>query len=132
MRRAFTVASVFTGAVTCAAAFTPTATTATAGETHAIVQECGGATTSMVLYWTPSEHHGPTCIGGHGAPYTVSLGRGDTLFTGYCTGDDSGTLYINQNKTPFEAGENVSFPGSPPAISKVHIQKRHGRYTCAG
>jgi hypothetical protein len=131
MRKAFTVATVFTGAATCAAAFTPTTAAAT-DEAHVTVRDCSGATTtSMVLYWVPSERHGPTCIGGYGGPYSVSL-SGSILFTGYCTGGNSGTFFVDQNKTPFEAGETVDYPGSPPVISKVRIQKRRVGHICEG
>jgi hypothetical protein len=81
MRKAFRVATVFTGAATCAATFTPAAT-ATAGTTamineikpHTTVKNCTTSITrSAVFYWSPNEHHGPTCVGGEGGKSVISL-----------------------------------------------------------
>jgi len=98
MRRAFRVATAFTGAVACAAVFTP-GTTAMAGTTSKARQmrpddiiDCPtGYNTSVHLYWNTSEGHGPTCVGNYQTTYWQpdSAPRYKTL----CPGNNSGVFY---------------------------------------
>lgn len=121
MRKAFKVAMVFTGAATCAAAFTPAAEAAPATtvriQPDVVLKNCtiGPRTTSMVFTWFASQHHGPTCIGSGGKPGTVTVNHS---FAHGCTGDNFGwTSNGDGFHSPFTWGE------SAPSgfIAKVHI-----------
>ena len=94
MRKAFKVATVFTGAAACAAAFAPAAGAATAARTQPAEpatshHNCGGGrTTSTVFWWPSAAHHGPTCVGGYNNYHSVTFL--DTYYSGYCPGDNYG------------------------------------------
>jgi hypothetical protein len=133
MRKAFRVTTMFTGAATCAAAFTPgvTALAATTRpqqiEPDTGAKNCaiGTSTTSMVLSWSPRGDHGPTCIGSGGQPGTVNLGG--KVFDDYCTGDNYGWFsYSIAGQDGFRRSlgfiQNTHSPLSPPLhIYDVHI-----------
>jgi len=72
MRKAFKVATAFTGAAAAATVFTPAAAmAATALPDYGPVNCTGGAyTTSVHLNWLGSEHHGPTCFRGDAVAYS--------------------------------------------------------------
>jgi hypothetical protein len=118
MRKAFRMATAFTGAVACAAAFTPAATAATP-KTHELKapevklpnprgikpdmekKNCaiGPRTTSVVFYWPTSAHHGPTCVGGAGAGSTISLSN--HLFANVCFGNNDGYFWHSHYQKPY-------------------------------
>jgi hypothetical protein len=103
MRKAFRVATAFTGAAACAAAFTPAAATAaaTTAKTQigpdAFHRDCPDySTTSVHLYWPASKDHGPTCVGQLG---TTSLAS--NYFSGVCTGNNSGDMVTSVGTVAF-------------------------------
>jgi hypothetical protein len=127
MKRSFKVATVFTGAAACAAAFAPTALAAPAapGATAKVTPDIVGgdcptnpfsSNNLLHLYYTPSEQHSlAACFGGKGI-YTIGKGK---YFSYYCAGQYSGHLWVNGVKKVFTAGTH-HFTGS---VSKVSISK---------
>jgi hypothetical protein len=94
MRKAFKVATVFTGAAACATTFVPAAGAATVrpATSH---WDCsiGPRTTATVLWWPTSKDHGPTCVGGANQNHeSTPLG---TIYTSYCPGDNFGYIYTS-------------------------------------
>lgn len=91
MRKAFKVATVFTGAAACATVFTPAtamATTTRPEQINGIIRNCpAGYNTSVHLYWFASEHHGPTCVGGS-IQYAFPSPR--PRYYSLCPGNNSG------------------------------------------
>jgi hypothetical protein len=95
MRKAFRVATVLTGAAACVTALPSAAMAApaTAPRTPLIqpdnIGNCtaGTSTTSVHLYWNASEHHGPTCVGGHTVKTWGSTGP---QFSRLCPGNNNG------------------------------------------
>jgi hypothetical protein len=139
MRRAFKVATVFTGAAACAAAFTPAAEAApmTTAKTELITpdtahHDCavGPATTSAVFYWLPSAHHGPTCVGGD-PDYDVNTSLGGNAFSKMCAGNNYGEFYVVGDSIPFHfiPGQVSDIYDLP--VSVVFISKWYGDYKCA-
>jgi hypothetical protein len=89
MRKAFKVATVFTGTAAFAAGFAPAAVAAT-GRAAASHWNCaiGPRTKATVFWWPSSKNHGPTCVGDanqNGAP--AHLG---TFYQSYCPGNNKG------------------------------------------
>ena len=129
MRRAFKVATSFTGAVACTAAFTPAAGAATTtmgkGAPRAFARNCtiGTSTTSVHFYWLPSAHHGPTCVGEAG---TVSL-HGIKM-SAFCAGNNFGYFYANGHKLSFFSGS--TFELFSAKITQVHISGWGGSSKC--
>jgi hypothetical protein len=128
MKKPFRVATVFTGAAACAAAFTPAAAampTAAGATTHDLApgitatgnitatDDCGSATKGwLYLYYTASEHHGPICLGGIG---TAPLDPG-TAMAGFCPGNTSGSLagyYLSQHGSPVSLNVHWSRYNTP-------------------
>jgi hypothetical protein len=136
MRKAFTVATVFTGAAACAAAFTPAAEAAPTARTQVIAPDTahhnctvGPATTSAVFYWPASKHHGPTCVGGSPDVHQrTSLGG--TEFSKLCTGNNSGYYFVKTLSSPmgFTRGHTMDLFGF--YVSQVSISQWHGGDTC--
>jgi hypothetical protein len=97
MRKAFKVATAFTGAAACAAAFTPAAEAVTAPTLRTQVvpnvehRNCpiGPSTTSMVFWWSAAAHHGPTCAGSGGVPGHIVFSH---WFSRICTGNNKGYI----------------------------------------
>jgi hypothetical protein len=94
MRKAFTVATAFTGAAACAALFAPGADAATTAKAQPIMpgtvhKNCaiGPATTSAVFWWRSTAHHGPTCVGGS-PDFNVPTSLGDNYFASVCPGNN--------------------------------------------
>lgn len=110
MKRSLRVSTVFTGAVACAAALTPTAQAAAVapGTTGRVTPDIGAQpcpTTGLVgnvlvLHYTPSEHHGPECFGGSGHWY---VGAG-VKFASYCVDSKSGSLLVDGRWQRFAPG----------------------------
>ena len=132
MRKAFKVATAFTGAAACAAAFTPAAeaVTAPAPKTQVVpdvvVKNCaiGGPTTSMVFTWSTAAHHGPTCVGSAGVPGTKTLNH---FFSAVCTGNNIGWLSSgNGFENHFGAGNKLK----EQFVENVHISRHAGGATC--
>jgi hypothetical protein len=134
MRRSFQVATIFTGAVACAAAVAPVAEAAPAAtaktqviKPDVVKKNCvvGPNTTSMVFYWYSFQDHGPTCIGSAGAPGTETLNHS---FAGFCTGDNYG-WFTNAagTKTKFAQGQSWT----SGYVAEVHISgHRDDSLTC--
>jgi hypothetical protein len=148
MKKPFRVATMFTGAAACAAAFTPAAQAAampaapdaathdlapgiTATGNVTATDDCGSRTIGwLYLYYTASEHHGPVCLGGTGTVYLDD----STKIAGICTGANYGHLYgywINQG-TPsvlsFSFGPRVVLPfqAGPGYISSLKLTHHSG------
>jgi hypothetical protein len=122
MKRSFQVTTVFTGAAACAAAMAPAAaaTTVVPRATARITpdttaRDCTAPfTSSMVLYYTSSEHHSSNaCVAGIGFVY---LGQGKK-FSAYCAGAYSGFFYINGNRRSFTEGSHPLYKQAVSAIS---------------
>jgi hypothetical protein len=134
MKRSFQVATIFTGAAACAVALAPAAGAAplTPGNTARITPDttarnCTSTfTSSVVLYYTPSENHSKNaCVKGIGFVY---LGQGKR-FTAYCAGAYSGFFYINGNRRSFTEG---SHPLYSQAVSAISITKdKHPQLQCS-
>jgi hypothetical protein len=143
MRRAFKVATVFTGAAAAAAAFTPAAMAATATGAQRMEpatsspRNCNQnllSTTSMVFTWLPSAHHGQTCIG-DGDTRRRGIGTSPSANYGnYCAGNNSGYLYYSglrkKTFTPGHPGRATSGLGGA-FVSFVSITGFHGSDKCA-
>jgi hypothetical protein len=74
----------------------------------------GPSTTSMVLTWPASKHHGPTCVGEAG---------GNVLKIGYvkvCTDNNHGTILESGFRVPFSKSVVFSSP-RPIFISSIDI-----------
>jgi hypothetical protein len=135
MRKAFKVATAFTGAAACAAAFTPAAmaATATTAKTQQInpdvkAKNCNNTieTTSMVFSWSRNLAHGPTCVGGSpGGPGTITSLSGKTAIS-ICTGNNWGWLYLSNEKRHFgQVQDNLM-----GVVGQVHISGWSGTYEC--
>ena len=118
MRKAFKVATVFTGAAACAAMGAPAAEAATAAnarqaEPATSVRNCaiGPRTTSMVFWWPNAANHGPTCLGGF-ANRGVSVDLEGNKFRAFCGGNNYGTIYTNPNAKWVVSG--VTYKGYIP------------------
>jgi hypothetical protein len=110
MKRAFRVATVFTGTAACAAAMTPAAQAAAVapGATARVtpdtvtVHACPTVIPSgtLVLEYTSSEFHSPVCFRGSGRWYVGP----DTRFSAYVASAKSGSLLINGRWEKFTSG----------------------------
>jgi hypothetical protein len=139
MRRAFTVATVFTGTAACAAAFAPAAGAVTTARDQPLEpatshRNCatGPRTTSTVFWWLPGADHGPTCVGG--ANYRGSVTFLYNSYSDFCAGNNSGWY-----KSPGDANAHYYKPGETKAalpahdtyISYVSIYHWTGTDTCS-
>jgi hypothetical protein len=126
MKRAFRVATVFTGAAACAAALTPTAQAAVVapGAGAAItpdnvtVGDCPFAIPShtLVLAYTTSElPHSDVCFQGSGRWYVGA----DTRFSAYVGVSKSGSLLIGGRWEKFAAGEH---PLYKQVVTSVYLK----------
>lgn len=124
MRKAFKVATVFTGAAACAAAFTPAAMAATVrpDTSHRNCAGGGQLTTSMVFVWPSAAHHGPTCVGGANGTGWTHLG---TDYISFCAGNNSGSMKVSGSTRKFHEGQ-IS-PLYSDHVSSVRITK-YGLY----
>src|SRR6185437_1152904 len=114
MRKAFKVATVFTGAAACATGFAPAALAATTARTQQVEpitshRNCiiGPETSSTVLIRPTAAHHGPTCVSGSlnsGVPTPL----GDTFFSFFCAGNNAGSIIFG----PPAKATRVYLPGS--------------------
>jgi hypothetical protein len=110
MRKAFKVATVFTGGVACAAAFTPAlaANAATNAETGTgttqapldVIDCPTHPNTSVHLYWSPGENHPPTCVGNH----QVYTGFGHVHYISLCAGNNSGVFSSVYDRVVYRPG----------------------------
>jgi hypothetical protein len=100
MRKAFKVATVFTGAAACAGAFAPAAGAATTvraqqAEPATSHWNCaiGPRTKAAVFVWPSDTHHGPTCVGdANENNQATSLG---TYYNSYCPGNNYGYVFTS-------------------------------------
>jgi hypothetical protein len=139
MRRAFTVATVFTGTAACAAAFAPAAGAVTAARDQPLEpatshRNCaiGPRTTSTVFWWLPSAHHGPTCVGGANNYREVTFVSNS--YSAFCAGNNSGYYVVGGEAHYYKPGETkASILGTYAGtyITSVSIYGWTGHDTCA-
>ena len=126
MKRSFRVATVFTGAAACAAAFAPTANAAQVapdGTTRiapdAIAANCEPGmidASSLHLYYSPKQNHPkPACV--FLSDGYVPIGNGTAKFSSYCAGGYSGYLYINGSPHRFTRGNHHLYGQVVSAVS---------------
>jgi hypothetical protein len=137
MRKSVKVAMVFTGTTAYAAAFVPAAGAATAAGAQQMVpatshHNCalGPRTTSVVLWWPGTAHHGPTCVGGQNFQHQgTPLG---TYFSYYCPGNNIGTLSWNggDSNIIFSLGQTKQ-PLHHRYLSQAYISSWSGHDTCS-
>jgi hypothetical protein len=144
MRRAFKVATVFTGAAAAVAAFTPAAEAATAAgaqrmEPTTSLRNCNGniaSTTSMVFMWPVSKHHGPTCIGDGKHSRQGDPVHPDTNYGNYCAGNNFGFLLYDSGRQKSFAAGSPGRAGMPTSglggafVSFVSISAFRGSIRC--
>ncbi len=118
MRKAFKVATVFTGAAACAAACATALAPAAGAVTTMRAQQAVPATSKRNcaigprthLRWSSggriAAHHGPTCVGGANSPSKNAI-LGVT-YTKYCPGNNFGDIFTNNPNIP-----NPSIPFAP-------------------
>lgn len=110
MKRTFQVATVFTGAVACAATLAPTADAATvAPDTTARNCTLGTLNAVHLYYSANAKHPVPACVSGTGY---ISF-PGGKRFAGICGGAWSGTFYYGVPGTSI-AGSSYFVPGHYP------------------
>jgi len=114
MKRAFRVATVFTGAAACAGVLTPAAQAAVVAPGGAVratpdavaVGSCSpninGDYNTLALYYLSDEHHPPACFTGSGYWY---VGTG-VRFAKYCAEGKSGYLEIKGTWERFTPGDH--------------------------
>jgi hypothetical protein len=139
MKKTLRMATVFTGAAACAAAFGPTAgaatTAATAGKPlpgNITEQDCTAADAHWFhLYWPGYADHGPTCLASKGTKEV------DHSFVGWCPGETYGWLrYLSINGSLYSVGfdafgtEITQPKGSTFYVISVHVSGHSGNYTC--
>jgi hypothetical protein len=146
MRKAFKVATVFTGAAACAAACATALAPAAGAVTTMRAQQAvpatskrncaiGPRTTSLVLWWPAAAHHGPTCVGGANSPSKNAI-LGVT-YTKYCPGNNFGDIFTNNPNIPnpsipFAPGQTtINFKASHNHVASVTISRWHGASKCS-
>jgi hypothetical protein len=121
MKRAFRVATVFTGTAACAAALTPVAQAAVAPDAAAritpdnvTVGPCPFDIPSgtLVLAYTPSEFHNPVCFDGSGRWYVGP----HTKFSYYVGASASGSLLIGGRWERFTSGHHNLYRQSVTSV----------------
>jgi hypothetical protein len=136
MRRAFRVATVFTGTAACAAGFAPAAMAAKTAKTEQAEPatshwNCavGPRTKATVFWWPSTKGHGPTCVGGaNGERQWSTLG---TEYSSYCPGDNWGYFHA------LYGGSYRIHPGETKHalnndyVSSVYISRYSGSDKCA-
>ncbi len=139
MKKTFRVATAFTGAAACTAAFVPPAAatpgaTAQEAQPNIVVKHCDSTTKQWVhLYYTPAEKHGPACFGFTGLHF---IGR-NTAFSKICTGNNHGYIRYAfsaagpSTSTDFSPRETLTFLPNPLYIYSVGISGwDNSGYTC--
>jgi hypothetical protein len=136
MKRSFRVATVFTGAAACAAAFAPTANAAQVGPngTTRITPDAKAGTcepgligaSSLHLYYSPKQDHpDPACV--YLSDGYVAIGNGKAKFSSYCGGGYSGYLYIDGSPHRFTKGDHHLYGQD---VSGVYIDGNPGGSAC--
>ena len=130
MRKSFKVATVFTGTAAAAAAFAPAAGAATIrpATSH---RNCalGVYTTSTVLFWPTSKHHGPTCVGGANGSSPTPLGN--NYFTYACAGNNAGFIDMtNGNTRSYAPGTGRITINQDVASVVIYSWSNAGRHRC--
>lgn len=136
MKRAFRVATVFTGAAACVAGVTPAAQAAAAAPGVAVRvmpdatgRSCaaGGITMEshgLVLYYDKNVNpHPPACFTGTGY---AGVG-GHPRFSSYCADGAVGDLLINGTWEPFTSGRHHLYG---QVVSSVYIQAGPAAHAC--
>jgi hypothetical protein len=138
VRRAFRVAATFAGAAAGAAAFAPAAGAATAvpNTTAApVFNNCPAGTSHYVhLYFSPSKHHGPQCLGYNGTHYFPnSKSPTGVLYSAFCPGNNNGYIFWWD---PASGYQNYHFIAGGNGlrgyldVSEVYISGHTGNATC--
>jgi len=136
MRKAFKVATAFTGAAACAAVFTPgamgaTATTAKTLQVNPDIapKNCTATSTTSMVFWWVSGAHGPNCVGGSpGGPGTTTALNNGKYVSRICTGNNWGWIVHSDIKQHF--GQDYSLDRSVWKVSQVHISGWSGGWKC--
>lgn len=136
MRKAFKVATVFTGTAALAATLAPAAEAATTAKTQQVELatshwNCtiGPRTTATVFFWPASKHHGPTCFGDANRNHQAVVV--DNSYSSYCPGNNWGKFHA------FFGGSFIIHPGQTKHalndnfVSWVSISNFSGTDTCA-
>jgi len=144
MRKAFRVATIFTGVAAATAGFAPTAIAGPVGPVGpkisgrldgTTVEACNNNTTQWVhMYYPKADHHGPECFGGVG---TIPI-RPGIRFAGLCAGNNYGSFYgVSALGSPvhrtFGSGSwlHMSSSYNHPIISKIVLKgHNHTIPTC--
>jgi hypothetical protein len=99
MKRAFKVATVFTGAAACAFGLTPTAVAAPVGTNIPdLAHNCTAVSPSAVHLYYPASHHHPTPACVLTPAGTVQSLNPPIRFQSYCGGAASGSFFINGSR----------------------------------
>ena len=139
MRRAFKVATVFTGAAAAAAAFTPAVGAATAAGAQRMgpaesIRDCKAktTTTSVVLVWPKFTNHGDTCVGDAHDPGDAAF-LNSNGFSSYCPGNNVGNILTRFRDFTFKQGTTFHrFLGSGLSsdVKSVSIASFNGDDKC--
>jgi hypothetical protein len=123
VKRAFKVATAFTGATAFATVMAPPTGAATPVPYTAM--NCTGATANWVhLYYSPHQNHPtPACFGNYGTNY-ITHGQ---MFVRICTGNNYGSYVYYGVPVQFLSGSSYSF-SSPRQITAVFISGHTTNY----
>jgi hypothetical protein len=140
MRKAFKVATAFTGAAVGAVAFTPTAMAAPTEPDNGPYNCAAGYNTSVHLYWNASEHHGPTCFGNHTFYSGFAGPPNGPRYDSLCPGNNIGqfaSVSVNRNLVglfPFGAGNGPTraFGLHGEWAISIQINSWTGSHMCLG
>jgi|SRR5215472_1935317 len=125
MKRAFKVATAFTGVAACATVMAPAADAGTAVPFTA--NNCTLAEANWVhLYYSVNQHHPtPACFGNNGANRLTN----NQKFSAICTGNNSGEYYSSNGIIRnFYPGSDMVFP-TPRLIWLVDIVRHTASYS---
>ncbi len=137
MRKAFRAATVFTGAAVGATLLAP-ALAANAATTDAttepptglvpdVLANCPrGSNTSVHLYWSPGERHGPTCVGN--VEYYTAFGPNVT-YVSLCAGNNSGVFSSSNGFFVYHHGYHLGLHNGH--AQKIDNETWSGNSKCA-
>lgn len=129
MRRAFRVAAAFAGAVAAASAFAPAAGAAAtiSNRPDIILNNCkAGESHFAHIYFLPSAHHGPQCLGYNGV-WTFP-GTGTTI-SSICAGNNYLWFEISDFWSHLSPGQTFSVL-SGVRLDRISITGHTGNATC--
>lgn len=136
MKRAFRVATVFTGAAACAAVLTPAAQAAAVapGTTPRITPDATGGSCALLGIGTESRglvlhydgNHGPACVTLNGGSGYVGIG-GHPRMTSYCADGAVGSILTSGTWHPFTSGRHLLYNVK---VSSVYIHAGPAAHPC--